>query len=58
MDAHIPPDFLGGILRKIGKDMNAMISLKREFMENNNYLTVDLTHVLSMRGNNNGNTGT
>ncbi len=47
-DAHVSPDSLGDILRRIGMDRNAMISFMKSMMKDDRYLAVDLTHVLSM----------
>ena len=47
-DAHVSPDSLGEMLRRIGMDRNAMISFMKSMMKDDRYLAVDLTHVLSM----------
>lgn len=45
--AHISPDALGPMLRRIGMDRKAMADFMKSFLKNDRYLAVDLTHVLS-----------
>ncbi|MHB1708757.1 MAG: transposase [Thermoplasmataceae archaeon] len=47
-EAHVSPDVLGDMLRKIGMDRKAMTDFMKSFMKDERYLAVDLTHVLSM----------
>lgn len=47
-EAHVSPDVLGDMLRKIGIDRKAMTDFMKSFMRDERYLAVDLTHVLSM----------
>ena len=47
-DAHVSPDALGPMIRRIGMDRTAMTGFMRSFMKDDRYLAVDLTHVLSM----------
>ena len=47
-DAHVPPDSLGDMLRRIGNDRNSMGRFMKSIMKDDRYLAVDLTHVLSM----------
>ena len=47
-DAHVSPDSLGDMLRRIGIDRNSMIRFMKSIMKDDRYLAVDLTHVLSM----------
>lgn len=47
-DAHVSPDALGDMLRRIGIDRKAMTDFMKSFMKDERYLAVDLTHVLSM----------
>jgi transposase len=47
-DAHVSPDSLGDMLRRVGMDRNAMIRFMKSMMRDDRYLAVDLTHVLSM----------
>ncbi len=45
-DAHVLPDSLGDMIRRIGMDRNAMISFMKFMMKDDRYLAVDLTHAL------------
>ena len=47
-DAHVSPDSLGDLLRRIGMDRNSVIQFMKSIMKDGRYLAVDLTHVLSM----------
>ena len=47
-DAHVSPDSLGDMLRRIGTDRNSMVRFMKSIMKDDRYLAVDLTHVLSM----------
>ena len=50
-DAHVSPESLGSIVRAIGMDRHAQVNFMKNFMKDNHYLAVDLTHVLSMGDN-------
>jgi hypothetical protein len=45
-DAHLLPDSLGDMIRRIGMDRNTMISFMKSMMKDDRYLAVDLTHAL------------
>jgi len=47
-DAHVSPDSLGDLIRRIGMDRNSMVRFMKSMMSGDRYLAVDLTHVLSM----------
>jgi len=46
-DAHVSPDSLGDMLRRIGMDRSSMVQFMKSMMKDDHYLAVDLTHVLS-----------
>ena len=47
-DAHVSPDSLGPMLRRIGMDRSSISGFMKTLMKDDRYLAVDLTHVLSM----------
>ena len=47
-DAHVSPDSLDPMLRRIGMDRTALAGFMKALMNDDRYLSVDLTHVLSM----------
>jgi transposase len=47
-EAHVSPDVLGDMLRRIGTDRKSMTDFMKSFMKDERYLAVDLTHVVSM----------
>jgi len=47
-DAHVSPDALSDMLRRIGMDRSSMVQFMKSMMKDDHYLAVDLTHVLSM----------
>jgi transposase len=47
-DAHVSPDSLDPMLRRIGMDRTVLAGFMKALMNDDRYLAVDLTHVLSM----------
>jgi transposase len=50
-DAHVSPESLSNMLRKIGIDRKSVTEFMKGFLKGDRYLAVDLTHVLSMSEN-------
>ena len=50
-DAHVSPESLSNMLREIGMDRKSVTEFMKDFMKDDRYLAVDLTHVLSMSEN-------
>ena len=47
-DAHVSPDSLGPMLRRIAMNRSSISGFMKALMKDDRYLAVDLTHVLSM----------
>lgn len=50
-DAHVPPEYLGNMLRSIGIDKSSQVKFMNAFMNSDRYLAIDITNVLSMIDN-------
>ncbi|MGP6207951.1 transposase [Cuniculiplasma sp. SKW3] len=50
-DAHVSTESLSNMLKEIGMDRKSVTEFMKDFMKDDRYLAVDLTHVLSMSEN-------